>query len=100
MLLWKKFVKACKAFTSPSASSKVTSKVVPEALPLICAPDEADPTTVHARFEAHKTAMDSTMASVAAEQVKLDEEFYKTVQLTRQLQENAKKTAKVVRHAS
>ena len=100
MSLWKRFVKACRVFISPSVSSRVTFKVVPEAPPPTSVPDETEPSTLHDRFAAHKTAMDSTLASVAAEQVKLDEEFYKTVQLTRHLQENAKKTAKVIRHVS
>ena len=62
---------------------------------------DADPETVHARFEACKTSIDSSMAQLAAEQAKLDDTFAATLNLTKGLQEQVRRsTAKVVRDAS
>ena len=63
--------------------------------------DTPDPETVHERYAACKTSIDSSLAQLAAEQVKLDDAFDKTLSLTRGLQEQARKnTAKVARDAS
>lgn len=63
--------------------------------------DSPDPETVRARYEASKASIDSSLAQLAAEQVKMDKEFDKTLSLTRGLQEQVRKnTAKVARDAS
>lgn len=62
---------------------------------------EADEDSVQLRYEQCKTSIDATLARVAAEQVKLDEAFEETVNLTKRLKEKANKTtAKLVRDAS
>jgi len=62
---------------------------------------EADEQSVQLKYEQCKMSIDATLARVAAEQVKLDEAFEKTVNLAQRLKEKANKTtAKLSRDAS
>lgn len=62
---------------------------------------EADEGSVQLQYEQCKTSIDATLARVAAEQVKMDEAFEKTVTLAQRLKEKANKTtAKLIKDAS